>query len=362
MSMTKRIKALSTILLICLFLLPVNALANNEDVDTQASYQPGDVVSVKRGTFVITREQAPDLYLPKQDVLFFEHGNASLESIEVRHGDFVRQGDVLMTFTRHEELAATESRRLRHEQAIRDSEQTTKELQEQIRDLRQWQSTSSDTHERQTIALDIQIVEENLRWHKIQSEKNILAIEEEILEATEDMAVETLVAPFDGQVFDITGRRAGDRLNNWEYMCRIVSQEPFLLEMSNSNNEYRQGSTVTIQHGPAKDRQTMTARVVADHSLLEPELVMQTAWLEIEGINPLEAVQAINPLVSAQLQRVEDVLLVPRRAVIRVNQEYYVNFRTDSGMVRRYVQVVNWNSDYYWIEDGLVEGDELVIE
>ena len=176
------------------------------------------------------------------------------------------------------------------------------------------------------------------------------------------MAVTELRAPFAGEITDLTGRKVGDRLNAWEYMGRLTGQEPLLLQVNNTYGEFRLGETVSVTHGTARDRIEIQAQVVADHTLLGPELVASTAWLALEGISARDAIQAINPKVTVHQQQIEDVLMLPRQAVIRQNQDFYVNLSTDSGIVRRYVQVGNWNSKDYWIVDGLEEGDTVVIE
>ncbi len=338
--------------------LPSRA-AGEDDVER---YQPGDVVEVRMGDFVITKEQTPGYYLPNQEVLFFEHDNATLASIEVRHGDQVEEGDVLMTFIREEDKVASETRRLRLEEAVSRSDKERKQLEEAIASLKKELAASTDSFDRSRLGIEIKIAEENLRWQKQDSQRHINEITEEIEEAAEDLAVDMLVAPFSGQVVDITGRKEGDRLGYNEYMCRIIGQEPFLLEMDNGNGEYRHGSMVTIEHGPAKERERFQARVVADHSILGPSLLNERSWVELSGIDPSEAIRVINPRISANTHEVHDVLIVPRRAVTRQNQNYYVNLQSENGIQRRYVQVVNWNPDFYWIQDGLAVGDKIVIE
>lgn len=334
----------------------------NEDEEEGPAFQTGDQVDVMRGDFIITRDQSPYLYLPKQEALHFEHANAILASVEVRRGDMVEAGDVLMTFEREEDLAASESRRIELERLRSQVEQEENQIQNQLKDLRAALAAESDAQAAAILRIDIQIAEEQLRWQQSSNQRRIEALEEADREAKADLEVRELLAPFAGEIVDITSRKIGDRLDPWEYMGRIIGQEPFLLQVDNSNNEFRLGETVSIMHGPARERESMQAVVVADHSLLNPELVNATAWLAIEGVDAREAIEAINPKVQSEQQLVKDVLLLPRRAVMRQNQDFYVNLSTDSGIVRRYVQVGNWNPDVYWIIDGLEEGDSVVIE
>lgn len=333
-----------------------------EEDEEATRLQTGDRVTVERGDFLIEREIAPSLYLPKQDDLLFEYENATLGGIYVRHGDLVQEGDVLFTFIRQEDLAASEERRIRLEETERQADQQISSLREELEALRADLDQVSDAYSRQRTAIEIEIAEETLRWQEIQSNKAIAAVQDEIEQAAARDSVTELVAPYDGQVINLTGRRVGDRLNAWEYMCRIVGQEPFLLEVENRTGEFRQGSTVVIEYGPARSRESLTATVVADHSLLSPDLVDLRAWLAVEGISPADAASAVNPRVKANSQLVSNVLVVPRSAVIRQNQDYYVNLQTESGLQRRYIEVVNWNSDDYWVLTGIAEGDVLVIE
>lgn len=348
-------------LLLCAGMLQPLYVFNAADEEV-IRYQPGDVIEVQRGEFIMTREQTPGYYLPKQEVLFFEHENATLASIEIRSGQMVQEGDVLMTFNRQEDLVATESSRIRLEQVMRQAEQNEINLQERITELRKTLAEASESFEKSRLAIEVKIAEENLRWQRVDSEKTIKEIQDEIAMAADDQAVTTVVAPFAGQVVDITGRKIGDKLNAWEYMCRLIGQEPFLLEVDNSSGEYRQGSTVTIEHGRAKERRQLTAKVVADHSLLGPELVGMKSWIELEGIDPAEAMNVINPRIFSNTHQVDDVIVVPRRAVTRQNQLYYVNLRSETGIQRRYIEIINWNQDDYWVQDGLAVGDKIVIE
>lgn len=338
-----------------------NANANSDE-DEGPAFQTGDQVEVMRGDFIISRDQSPYLYLPKQESLHFEHANAILASVEVRRGDMVEAGDILMTFEREEDLAASEARRIELERLRSQIEQEETQIQNQLKDLRAAVAAEPDTHQKAILRIDIQIAEEQLQWQQSSNERRLEALEEADREATADLEVTELLAPFAGEIVDITSRKIGDRLDPWEYMGRIIGQEPFLLQVDNSYNEFRLGEQVSIMHGPARERESMQALVVADQSLLDPELVNPTAWLAIEAVDAREAIQAINPKVQANQEAVKDVLLLPRRAVMRQNQDFFVNLSTDSGIVRRYVQVGNWNPDVYWIIDGLEEGDSVVIE
>lgn len=336
--------------------------AEEEDEEETVSLQPGDQVTVTRGDFIVSREQSPDLYLPKQEYLFFEYDNAVLASIEVRRGDMVEEGDLLMTFERQEDVAASESRRIELERLRANVAAETENMQNQIKDLQAELKAETDTTRRAILNIDIQIATENLRWQQSSNQRRIETLEEADRQAAEDLAVTELRAPFAGEITDLTSRKIGDRLNAWEYMGRLTGQEPLLLQVNNTYGEFRLGETVSVTHGTARDRIEIQAKVVADHTLLGPELVASTAWLALEGISARDAIQAINPKVTVHQQQIEDVLMLPRQAVIRQNQDFYVNLSTDSGIVRRYVQVGNWNSKDYWIVDGLEEGDTVVIE
>lgn len=336
--------------------------ATDENGEEVSDYQTGDTVHVKRGSFVITRSQSPDYYQPVQENLFIKHERTTLASINVRNGDRVEAGTVLMTFTREDDLAASESRRIELERARKNVASQEEQSVSQLADLRRALAAESDSYAATQLRLDIQIAEENLRWQRIQNQQWIDHLVEADEEAAAAMAETELLAPFAGEIRDITSRRVGDRLNNWEFMCRIIATEPFLLQLSNSYGEYRLGDTVTIEYGPAKERETLEAEVVSDFRLLGTELAADRAYLSLKDVSPSDALRAIKPIVITEQERVDNVLLLPRKAVQKQNQEFYVNLKTDTGLVRRYVQIGNWNTDVYWILDGLDEGDAVVIE
>lgn len=359
-------KILLILLVLMLLLGPFIGLialyADTEEDQEEVTLQPGDTVTVELGSFRVAREQSPNYYLPKQEALYFEHSGASLAGIEVRNGEMVEAGDVLLTFSREEDLLAREQRRLRLEDAEAQFVKMRDQYKLQIDDLTKSLAATSDSYEYARLEIELSIAKENLRYHLESSALAIAKIEEEIALATEDEAQTELIAPFSGQVVDITSRKIGDRLAAGEYMCTLIGQDAFLLEMDNGSGEYRQGSTVTIEYGPAKDRSSIEAEVVADQSLLSPSLVNKRSYVNLGGIDPAVALQVVNPRVTANTISVDDVLIVPRKAVTRQNQNYYVNLQSETGIQRRYIQIVSWNQDYFWVQDGLSVGDKLVIE
>lgn len=316
--------------------------------------------TVVKGTFERTASNSVSEYYPLVYPLKFEGSNAKFIEYTVSRGDEVKAGDVLARFEITGSDAAMERMELELQRAEEALEDGLREREEQIRLKRVEISQTTDSYDREKKVLQLRKMEAEMEQYRFRQEYSIANQRDAVEEERENRAFNELIAPVDGVVSEIAYKKVDDAVSSSEVLITLSSTDVMLLSVDNSSGNFRYNMPVTVTVGTNKSSTDLTGRVVAsDHAIDE---VDKTGYALIL-LDPYDDdVKLRNPKVKASYMVLEDVVVVPRKAVTMENGKYYVNKLVDGMVQKRYVQYGENNTSMVWLLQGVTEGEKLIID
>lgn len=190
-----------------------------------------------------------------------------------------------------------------------------------------------------------------------------------------DSGLTEIRADFDGIITEITEKKAGELLNTGYVIGRLADAQSCFVMVEDENGKLAYGSKVTVSYKDDSGQEKTVESMVATVNPLMLDKGLQSGYAVVKL--PLEVASEIAGSrqntqgwwsisrvgVKAELRVVNDVLLVPKRAVKDVSGSTYVTVVEDNG-ARRTVAFVPGGSDSenYWVITGLSEGMRICWE
>ncbi len=278
----------------------------------------------------------------------------------VKRGQEVRTGDPLLRVTVLYDAVQMTELELSYERAVEAYEAGVKDREEAIDAQERSLAAETDEYRRRLGALQLKKQKLALEQYIYQQEYGLEDRRRQIDDLNERHEATIVTAPMDGVVSDLTYFKEGDRLYKGTTICQISSQDVLLLAVRDGRLRY--GMTVGVETGAAKERVGLVGRVVAasdcldgvvsEYALVEPD--MQTATDEVKWRATKLAVDVV---------RLENVILVDRKAVSLNNGNYIVTKLTEDGVTqKRFINQGLTSSTTTWVLQGLEEGDVVIID
>lgn len=290
-----------------------------------------------------------------------EHGTVYFEECGVSLFQQVKKGDVLVKIRVEpdgDELARLEKSLLRE--------------RERTEDLRK------------------QDEEENAKAIKAR-EKTIADLESRIEEVKADYALTEIRAPYDGIVININwglmdqSLKAGDLLSPGYFFLGIAPLNSNYLTVEDADGLLTMGNRAVLEYSSQQ-----SGRITAEGQVVSLNLHSVSADMlmtEQDGRNNssssvaliMVSAEEMQPILEAYLnngewwrnsiqatvttRQMDNVLLIPKRAVLNMGGATYAKLKLDDGTVMYQGFVAGGSdSEYYWVAEGLTEGMEVCIE
>jgi len=351
------------ILFLCLCMICPCALAESPNLSPVENIRVDEVIhstaQAETGAYERFVNMQAAAWYPMTASLRYEGKSAKFVEYKVKRDAAVKAGDVLAVFAPVVDEVTLAGLRVDLERMQGEYESGRMSRLEEIEALTRQLAEIRDQYEREELVLRIARAELSLEQYDYQQQLAIDEVREAIAQIEADAAQTTLVAPFDGVVTSTNYLHAGDRVPVGEVLITLQSSERMLLCVNNAQGDFRFGMNVTVTAGKANEKTTYTGRVVGADTQLPASQRIGIACIEIDGWNGTEIV---NPSVSAAAVRLENIVLVPRRAVRQDNKKYVVHKLENGVLCRRYVNFVMQNSNYAWIIQGVEPGETIIID
>lgn len=355
--------------LVCLCILAfasVSALAQSDSLISQeliktetVNYQ--DTVVAETGVYERSYNARGSLYYPHTYELYCETDNATFVEYTAARKQEVKKGDVLAVFHVEVDEVALAEARLALENSRTEYEQQKKVQEEALKELTEVLSETKDPYERELLTLRMESQKLSFEKYCYEQEYRIRDLERDIAEKEEFMSRNTLVSPFDGVVTDLVYKREGEKVYNGEVLVTLYRTDVVLLVIDNSSEYFRYGMDVTVEYGAPKNRKAISGRVVAADTMLPSELKQGKAAIELYGYDGNEK-KFINPSAKAESVYLENVIALPRRAVVLDGGKQYVNKLSDGMVRKRFVNVALSAPGTVWVLQGIDAGDTLILD
>lgn len=306
-------------------------------------------------------EQAAEYY-PHTYVLCFEGDDARFGEYLVKRKQEVKAGDVLATFELDVDEVALASKKqaLRRTQENYETQKLKKQeaIQEQLEAL----EDVRDRFDWEILKLTIERAQISLEQYCCEQERQIARLQKELAELEEKYSQTALIAPFDGVVINLEYKQDGEHLSKNEALVTIYRTDGMLLRIKNANGHFRYGMEVQVAVGPAKSRTILTGRIIAADQMLPQSQRAGYAYIELDPSSGEMPDRGVTPNASAAGYYVENVFVLPRRAVELDSGKYYVNKLEDDVVHKRYVNIAVQGTGEVWVLQGIEEGETIIID
>lgn len=200
-------------------------------------------------------------------------------------------------------------------------------------------------------------------------------LQEQILEFTGDYRTTEIRATQSGIVIWMESFEKEDILRPECYMIEIADENTCYVALENEGNVLSYGNQVKVTYRNREEEEKETAGVVANVNRLAVSRALQSEYAYI--LLPPELISDMSVGtegwggwwnrarfgVEARLREMDNVLVVPRRAVREIDGHPYVNVvEADGSIVRRGFIAGGFDKSNYWVAEGLTEGMELCLE
>lgn len=205
--------------------------------------------------------------------------------------------------------------------------------------------------------------------------ETIEKLQEQLAELTGDYQTTQIRATQSGIVIWMADLKKEDILQPECYMIEIADENTCYVALENAGNVLSYGNQVKVTYRNREEQERETTGVVANVNQLAASRAMQSEYAYI--LLPPELISDMSVGtegwggwwnrarfgVEARLREMDNVLVVPRRAVREINGHPYVNvMEADGSIVRRGFVAGGFDKSNYWVVEGLTEGMELCLE
>ncbi len=323
-------------------------LSEGDEILVEKSTEYSDeTVTVEKGSFHSSFEGWGFMYYPVTEAVTneIEHGTVYFEELMVARYQHVEKGDVIATV-----------RVVSDEITIQRNETKLMRAQERLEDLRKAKET--------------------------ENEDAILAKEEEIAELQEllaeikaDGATKQIVANKTGMVVELANLEAESILSHGAGIAAIADESTCYVVLENSNLLLNYGNDVTVTYtnaeGISKTVDGMVANVSPGGLSAGLQLEYSFILLPQESIADMAVSNTDRDgwwnrnryQVKATIREMDNVLVVPKKAVKDVAGVTYVNIVDENGNICPCSFVAGgYDQSGYWVVEGLTEGMKLCLE
>lgn len=206
-------------------------------------------------------------------------------------------------------------------------------------------------------------------------QKAIVKLQEQIAELSRDYQTTTIRAQQSGIVIWMADLEKEDILQPDRYLVEIADENTCYVALEDEGNILSYGNEVKVTYRNREQEERETTGMVANlnHRAVSRSLQSKYAFILL----PPEVIGDMSVGtegwggwwnrarfgVEAKVREMNNVLVVPRRAVREINGCPYVNVvEADGSIVRRSFIAGGYDKSYYWVVEGLTEGMELCLE
>ena len=331
----------------------LSGLAEGDKILTESAITAsGETAVVKQGSVGHEFSGTGYLYYPSTEVVTNDltYGTVYYTERLVRQYQQVEKGEVLARVR----VVADEV----------ELERNERKLQREQERLEVWKAEQAKLDEKNRDEKTLKAKEESIR-----------KLEELIAEMKEDFAVTEIRSPINGIVTEVVSFNAEDLVQPGARLFQVADETRSYVIVEDQNGQLAFGNQATITykgldgqektgHGEVVTQNKMAVSVTlpSDYALIQvsPEDIGDMAGSS-EGYDGWWNRSRFK--VAVQIRAMQDVLLVPKKAVKEKNGCTYVKVKKENGEVY-YQSFIAGGSDLsnYWVVEGLSEGMEICLD
>lgn len=322
-----------------------------------------DTCTVERGDYVKTATASAGFEYPVKAALTVGQTGLRITEISAALNREVKQGEVLVRFSREEGGARLTELIQGLEKIKRDYALEKARLERELRDAGQdLQRGNYYAFALSLKQLELQKLESVYDQYLFETERALRLQEKAIEKLTADTGPLELTAPFDGIVEFAAPLNAGDLAPANQALFVIASTQSFLVYADNSTAGFRYQMPVTLETGPAKERESFQGRVISVANLLPARLELKPRAYIRPDASVGQKELSMNLKATGTVVSLENVLMARRSAMRMSEGNHWVTILSDDMLQKRRILVGQSDAQCFVILDGLTEGQRLLID
>lgn len=310
--------------------------------------------------------QNAEVILPRNDSLAISDPQGTFIEYLVTNGQTVKKGDPLASYQLPGDKITLDEMKLKLE---KDKNTFQRESEKKEADIAENQdkllAMNSNSIEAQILELNIQKMQIGYEQYVYQTQKALEELNASIQELESAITdLRYIYAPYDGLVYTSDEIKAGEILNPGIPIINIADINSAILAAKVSGvNKLWYGLEVSITG--ISNRQADTSKVfkgiiAAEDKLLNGKASTGMVYIKILGDdNLLSPGQKANITTDAVI--VKNVTVIPSNAVQNDDMDYVYTIDKNNELRKQYISGRD-NGASFWVYNGLLEGQQIVIE
>ena len=325
--------------------------------------------TVTRGTFEkrefnIGNIMYTDLYYETLDM----SSGAIVKKLKVKEGDKIRKGDVILTYDILDDEIEIKRKTLEVEQQEKEYTAGLDARKAEIKTAENELRSITDKNKREIKELEIKKLKLGLEKYQ-KTGKTVAEEKAELNKMKQDNTSNKIIAKHDGYVLSLYVVNDQELSGN-QTVAVISGKKDYYVEIDDVNNDdVRYGDKVEIVVEGRKGEKNISVEgeVFSASNILNPRSNLHRASVKI--LDEPEGVDWDNPIkVYYNSVCVENALMVPVKAVLHEETDgsgeeeaAYVYIKNGDTVTKQYLDIIDQNNDYVRVNDGVSEGDTLII-
>ncbi len=324
------------------------------------------VVELERGDFDVPYTSLGYVSYPKATSVTadLDYGTVTLVEMVAKEMSSVKKGDLLARISVSGDTIDLEEKQLKLRRLREALEDVQKDIDYQIAISGQ----NTETYQR-------------LINTKESYETQISRLTETISDMRTCFSKTELLAPCDGLVTKVTSLSDGAVLQPGESLMTLLDESIAYLRLPNPNGTLQYGNEITVRWKDAdgNEREVIGTVVTLGSTGMTSSMAQENAYAKLPDDAMQEIIETLRSAkprgymetgvnIEAHLDRQENVVLVPVKAVntvttVQGGTQTYVTLVDENGIHTVTSFIAGWkDNDYYWVIEGLEEGQSVCLE
>ncbi len=324
----------------------------------QAQDENYTLATVQKGTFATTFSSKNTQIIYQSDAKVTSNKKTTkLKELIAGEMDLVKKGDVLAILDIEVSKVDFEEKQLSLEQSKIKYQIDKVAKSSGIADMELKLKQMEDGSDKQIFELQIRKAKSQYDQYVLQTERSLEKQETAIKELEVKNNDNTIVAPFDGIVVDIPRLKPGDKINQGDEICHLVSTEHMLLGVK-ENGLLRYDMDVVVTTKRINVETELTGRVVAAKYVIPEDKWSELSYVALDDSS--KYAELINGTVTTDYISIGNVLLVDAKGITTDSDKSYVSLYEDGQISKRYVVIGKSDQNMVWVLQGLSENQTVI--
>lgn len=340
-------------------------MTSSEDTSTESAMDNQyKVLTLTNGTF----EEGALRQTLKRDYDNFPAIRLQSDGRQMKFGEYragymeyVEAGDVIAPFYVEADEIAIEEARVTLERLQERYERAKSDIQKELEEMEEERKTIYNSYDNQIALIAYKQRQqdwENESYHYEQQIANAKQKLAELAQTTEEYEIRT---DTDGYVIYTGAYVKGALLSDGAYICNIMDGREIFTTTQSQAEQFSYGRTVSFDtpDGSMPGMVVNGGKLALYGNLDTDEAVFKVTLEEDAVQNGRDSMSSL--VMNASLKTIQNVLVIPKRAVTVQNNEYYVTVMQEDGSLLQTEFIPGGsNVDEYWVLRGLSEGTQIV--